>query len=206
MWDIAVWAIHTRFPMSSTARHTLPCTTWESVLAEQFHCTPFFSYLSSSLSVITPQKRVHVQTQHFKVATEPFPFPGAATFHLCQTLPQQPQADVSSCWDTLACPAPALACQAHLGNAGFNQRPKSSQDWLFKKYLFLQRRNGCVHFILQHLNTKTRSTTAKNQIVLRSLKLLMGKIQGRTQVTLGKIHSSGFLIKPRKSISVLADG
>lgn len=47
----------------------------ESVLAEQFHFTLFFSYLSSCLSVITP-----VQTQRFKVATEPFPFPGAATF------------------------------------------------------------------------------------------------------------------------------
>lgn len=50
------------------------------LLAEQFHFTPFFSYLSSCLSAITPQKRVHVQTQRFKVATQPFPFPGAATF------------------------------------------------------------------------------------------------------------------------------
>lgn len=43
-------------------------------------------------------------------------------------------------------------------------------------------------------------------LVLRSLKLFMGKMQGRTQVISGKIYSSGFLIKPRKSISVLADG
>lgn len=190
--------------MSSTATHTLPSTTWESVLAEQFPFTPFFSYWSSCWSVITLRSILRWPLNHSPCLELP-------RSSLCQTFPQQPRVDVSSCWDTLGFPAPVRV------TFEMQALTKDLRALLEKTFSCRGKMDVCsLHFaapsmsVPQHKNLVYHNQESNSfvppPVVLRSLKLLLSKMQGRTQVTSSKIHSSGFLIKPRKSTCVLADG